>query len=461
MNAYEYALSNRERHLDELKDLLRLKSISALSIHNEEMVRTASWLAEHLRHVGMTRAEVIPTAGHPIVYSEWMGAERAPTVLVYGHYDVQPVDDDGAPEKWRTPPFEPTLQDGNLYARGSSDDKGQLFAHIKMVESYLRTAESLPVNLKILLEGEEEISSVNLHGFIENHQDLLRPDVVVISDGQILATDRPAISYGLRGLLYTEIEVKGPRTDLHSGSYGGVVHNPAQALCEIIAGLHFKDGRVDVPGFYDSVRALDAKERNALASVPWTTEEFVHETGVPVPWGEEGYTLRERVGARPTLEVNGLVSGFTGEGPKTVLPSAALAKVSCRLVADQDPLVIYELLKARVSALTPNTVRSEVRILSHGFPSIIDLDSPMVDAAARAYQRGFGASPVFMRDGGSIPVVATFQRMFRVPVLMVGFGLPDDHLHAPNEKLKLDHFYRGINTAIALMEEIAAVGRRE
>ncbi len=451
MNAYEYASTHHDAYLDELKSLLRLQSISALSEHNAETAKTADWLADNLRQIGMTRVEVYKTGGHPIVFAEWSGATGAPTVLIYGHYDVQPVD---PLELWDTSPFEPTIKDGNLFARGAADDKGQVFAHIKAIESILKADGKLPVNVKFLIEGEEEIASEHLDPFIEANTDLLRADVCVISDSHILATDRPVIVYALRGLTYMEIEVHGAKGDLHSGAYGGTVYNPLQALCEIVAALHKPDGTINVPGFYDRVRPIDQKEREALKQIPWTDEEFFAETGLHSSWGEQGYSRREQIGVRPTLEVNGIVGGFIGEGPKTVLPAKALAKISCRLVAAQDPLEIYELVKKRVAALTPAAVTSEVRLLNTGYPASVDLNSRAIEAASAAYERGFGARPVYLPEGGSIPVVATLQNTFKIPVLLIGLGLPDDNLHAPNEKFKIDHFYRGIDTAIALFEQI-------
>jgi acetylornithine deacetylase/succinyl-diaminopimelate desuccinylase-like protein len=460
VTAYEYAARRQEQFLDELKELLRIPSVSALPEHRPDINRAAEWLAGHLRRIGMPAARVIPTEGNPLVFAEWNGSPGAPTVLVYGHYDVQPVDDARAPEKWRTSPFEPTIQNGSLYCRGASDNKGQLFCHLKAVEALLQTEGRLPVNLKIILEGEEEISSGSLTRFIPENAESLKADVCVVSDSSILAMNRPSICCSLRGMVYTEIEIHGPRTDLHSGIYGGVAHNPAQALCEILAALHDDQGRVNVPGFYDGVQELTVREQEMLAQVPWSAEDFTRETGAPAPWGEAGYSLRERVGARPTLEVNGIVGGFIGDGPKTVLPAMALAKVSCRLVADQDPAQVFRCLQDRVRALTPATVTSEVRLLSTALPAVIDIDSPVMDAAIRAYERGFGARPVFTRDGGSIPVVATIQHTLHIPVLMVGFGLPDDNLHAPNEKIALESFYRGIDTTIALYDAIGA-GRRD
>ncbi len=456
MTPYEYASAQHDAFLNELKTLLKMKSISTLKEHDDDTARTAQWLADHLHHIGMTTVSVFKTAGHPIVYAEWLNAPSAPTVLIYGHYDVQPADADPR-DPWLSPAFEPTIRDGYLYARGAADDKGQIFAQIKAVESYFKSDGSLPINIKFLIEGEEEEGSINLDRFIETHQDLLRADACVISDSHILATDRPMIVYALRGLAYTEIEVIGPKADLHSGAYGGVVYNPAQALCEIIAGLHNPDGSVNIPGFYDKVPPIAAAEHEALEKLPWTDEEFFAETGVPVAWGEPGYSRREQVGRRPTLEVNGIVGGFIQAGSKTVLPSRALAKVSCRLVGDQDPHEIFDLLKKRVAELTPAAVRSEVRLLNWGFGATVDIQSPAMEAAVAAYERGFGAKPIYLPEGGSIPVVATLQKTFHIPVLMIGMGLPDDNLHAPNERFKLEHFHRGIDTAIALLEKLGTM----
>ena len=373
-------------------------------------------------------------------------------MLVYGHYDVQPVD---PIELWNTPPFEPTVRDGNLYARGAADDKGQVFAHIKAAQALLETTGRLPVNLKFIIEGEEESGSPSLEPFIASHADLLAADVALISDTHSRSLDQPTIVYALRGMSYMEVEVFGPKRDLHSGSYGGMVHNPAQALCEIIAQLHDANGTVTVPGFYDRVRALDAEERAELNKASYTEAELKQETGVPAAWGEAEYRLHERTGARPTLEVNGLVGGWTGAGAKTVLPAKALAKVSCRLVADQDPDEIYALVKAYVAEITPPTVTSEVRLLHKGNSAITDRHSPAMAAAIAAFEEGWGARPIFTREGGSIPVVADFQRILGTPVVLLGFGLPDDALHAPNEKFTLECFYRGIATSISFLNKFA------
>lgn len=454
-DAFAYIDSQKETFLEELKTLVRMPSISTLPENAADLRNAAEWLANQLRAVGMNGVTIYPTPGHPIVYGEWLGAAGAPTVLIYGHYDVQPVD---PLNEWHTPPFEPTVRDGNLYARGSSDDKGQIFANIKAVQALMQTrGGTLPVNVKFLIEGEEEIGSANLDAFIESHKDLLRADVAVISDTAMLRADQPSIVYALRGLTYMEIEVRGPDHDLHSGQFGGSVHNPLQALCEIIAALHNPDGSINVEGFYDKVRIIDDNERRAIASTPLDEATWKLQTGAPQPWGEPSYSLRERVSARPTLEVNGLVGGFTGVGAKTVLPAKAMAKVSCRLVADQDPYEIERLVRAQVEKLTPPGVTSEVRGLNFGHPALVAIDSPAMMTAVAAFERGFSARPVFLREGGSIPVVATFAKLFGIPTLLMGYGLPDDGAHGPNEKYNLECYYNGIKTSAALLEEIGKV----
>jgi acetylornithine deacetylase/succinyl-diaminopimelate desuccinylase-like protein len=451
MDPYEFIEAHDEEFLENLKDLLRIPSISTMSEHKGDILRAAEWLKTFFESVGMTRAEIFETPGHPLVYAEWLGAGDAPTVLVYGHYDVQPVDDPD--HQWLSDPFEPEIRSGNLYARGATDDKGQTLAQINAAHSLL-AARQMPVNVKFIIEGEEENGSPSIYPFIEHHADLLAADVVAISDSHILALDRPSIVIGLRGMTYMEIEVHGPSHDLHSGAYGGVVHNPAQALAEILAAMHDKEGRITVPGFYDKVRVLSAADRAELAKNPYTLEELVAETGVREPWGEPGYEMHERLGIRPTLEINGLVSGWTGEGAKTVLPAKALAKVSCRLVPDQDPDEIYRLVQRYVASITPDTVTSEVRKVHEGMWAVMETGSPYMQAAVRAYEFGFGKRPVFMREGGSIPVVGTFQKVLHAPVILMGFGLPDDNLHAPNEKFTLEAFRRGMKTVVRFYQEL-------
>jgi acetylornithine deacetylase/succinyl-diaminopimelate desuccinylase-like protein len=443
--------AKRDHFLEELKDFLRIPSISTLSEHSADVQRAAEWTAAQLRAAGMTRVEIMPTAKHPVVYGEWNGAPDKPTVLIYGHYDVQPAEREAG---WLSDPFAPEVREGNLYARGASDDKGQVYANLKAVQLLMETHGRLPVNLKFLIEGEEEIGSPNLDSFIAAHKDMLRADVIVISDTAIQSLGQPSIVYGLRGLVYVELEVRGPKHDLHSGGFGGTVHNPAQALCEIIAALHQPDGSVAVEGFYDKVRPLTAEERALIAQTDVSEEEWRRLTGAPQPWGEAGYSLRERVGARPTLEINGIWGGFTGEGSKTVLPAKATAKISCRLVPDQDPYEIEALIRAQIAKLAPPTVTWELRSLNHGYPALVPLDSVAMQCAVAAYERGFGARPLFLREGGSIPVVATFTQTYGAPVLLVGYGLPDDGAHGPNEKFALECLYRGIHTAAALLEEL-------
>jgi acetylornithine deacetylase/succinyl-diaminopimelate desuccinylase-like protein len=454
-DAFSLVDSRRAELVEELQAYLHIPSISTLSEHKEDVRRAAEFTAGALRKAGMSTVTLYETPGHPIVYGEWLNAPGKPTVLIYGHYDVQPVDDPH--NEWVVPPFSAVVQNDRIIARGSSDDKGQVFANIKAVEFLMQAnGGTLPVNVKFLIEGEEESGSVNLDQFIAAHQSLLQADVAAISDSAVLSLDMPAVVYSLRGLAYMEIHAQGPDHDLHSGQHGGAVHNPLQALAEIVAALHNPDGSVAVEGFYDTVRPLSPEERKAIAEVPFTEGGWLQETGVPAPWGESAYTVKERTGARPTLEVHGFMGGFQGEGAKTVIPAKAAVKISCRLVADQKSKEIYELVKRHVAKITPPTVRTEVKLLNHGEGAIVPIDAPAMKAAARAYERGFGKAPVYMREGGSIPVVATFQTTFNIPVLMVGYGLPNDNLHAPNEKFELECYYRGVKTMIALLEELGA-----
>ncbi len=442
--ALEHARANRARYREQYFDLLRKPSISTLSEHRTDIQQTAEWLATDMVRAGLQGVQVIPTPGNPLVYGEWLGAGRdAPTVLVYGHYDVQPVD---PVDQWLSPPFEPVERDGLVYARGASDDKGQMFLHIKAAESLLATGGA-PVNLKFIFEGEEEVGSPSLEPFVLEHADLLAADSALISDGRIISPSQPSLVYGLRGMTYMEVRVHGPRRDLHSGSYGGTVHNPAQVLAEIIAALHDAEGRVTIPGFYDRVRLLSPDERAALSRVPYTLEQWQEETGLEQPWGEPEYTLLERAGARPTCEVNGIWGGFQGEGGKTIIPARAGAKISMRLVPDQDPHEVARLFTDYVRSLAPSDVQIEVIQLTGGWPAITPIDSPEMRAAARAYEVIWGVPPVFTREGGSIPIVATFQNRLKAPVVLMGFGL-DDNVHSPNEHFSLDHFYRGIDTVI-------------
>ncbi len=452
-DARTYARANSERFRHELHELLRIPSVSADPAHVADVQRAAEWLAAHMRGLNMQNVQIIPTAGHPVVYGEWLGAGAdQPTVLVYGHYDVVPAE---LVDGWETPPFEPVEKDGKIYARGATDDKGQLFIHLKAIESYLQTGGHAPVNVKFLLEGEEEVASENLPPFIKAHLDLLRADVCVISDTSMRTIEEPAITYSLRGMVYIEVEVQGPSRDLHSGLWGGAVHNPALALVEILSRLHNPDHTIAVPGFYDDVVPLTPEERALIAQTELTEEQFRQMTGVSALWGDANYNIRERITARPTLEINGLWSGWTGPGPKTIIPARAGAKISARLVGNQDPNTIYRQLRQYIESLAPPTVAVQVTLLSADKPALIPYDLPEIQAAARAYAKAWGASPILTRSGGSIPVVADIHALMGIPVVMMGYGLDDDGLHAPNEHCSIEMFQRGIETAIVYLEELA------
>ena len=443
--ALSYARARRGGFVSELKEFLRIPSVSSQPDRAGDVSRCAHWLARHLKKVGLDQVRIIPTRGNPIVYASWLRAPGRPTLIIYGHYDVVP----GEPlREWHTPPFAPTLQNNNLHARGASDDKGQLFSHIKAIESYLKTTNSLPVNVKCILEGEEEIGSTHLTSFIAKNKRALRADAAVISDTRMLAPDQPVIGYAQRGGLRAELRVKGPPHDLHSGNFGGAVHNPLQALCEIIAGLHDANGRIAIPGFYADVRRWDDKERAFMMRTGPTDERILKDAGLELGWGEAGLNLYERTTIRPALTVNGIGGGHQGPGAKSIIPAQAMAKLSFRLVPDQDPKRVARLFREHIAHITPPAVRSSVRVFSPIEPALVDRNHPAVRAAALAYQKGFGASPVFLRSGGSIPVVNTFQKILKIPAVLMGFGLPDDHIHGPNEKFHLPNFYNAIATSI-------------
>ncbi len=451
--ALDHARANRGRYLNQLFDFLRIPSISTQAEHKPDVQRAAEWVAADMRRVGLTNVQVVPTAGNPIVYGEWLGAgEEAPTVLIYGHYDVQPVD---PLELWQSPPFEPQIRDGLIYARGVSDDKGQMFIHIKAIESMLSANGRLPVNVKLIFEGEEEIGSINLEAFVLSHREMLAADVSLVSDTGMITPDQPLIVYGLRGMCYMEFRIKGPKRDLHSGGYGGTVYNPAQLVAEIIAALHDEKGTVTIPGFYDRVRPLTDEERRAINSAPYSLEQWQSETGLRKPWGEPEYTLHERIGARPTCEVNGIWGGWQGEGGKTIIPAEAGAKISMRLVPDQDPQEIARLFAEFVRERVPDDMQVQINDLAGGWWAITPLDSPAMRAASRAYEATWGVPPVFAREGGSIPIVATFQKELNAPAVLMGFGLRDDAAHAPNERFREDHFYKGIDTVIHYFHYLA------
>jgi acetylornithine deacetylase/succinyl-diaminopimelate desuccinylase-like protein len=454
-NVIDFINVNRDRYLEELTALLAIPSISALPEHAADVTRCAEWCADEMRRIGLQNVKLVPTPGNPVVYGDWLGASGAPTILFYGHYDVQPVD---PLDLWISPPFEATVRDGEIYARGSADDKGQVFMHLKAVEAHLQQNGRLPVNIKFILEGEEEVGSAHLDDFVRAHKDDLKADVVVISDSAMFGRGVPSICYGLRGLAYFQIDLRGSSTDLHSGSFGGAVANPAFVLAQMLAQMKDRGGRIKIPGFYDDVLPLQEEERKAWATLPYNEKQYKKDFGIPKVFGESGYTTLERTWARPTFEVNGLLSGFTGEGAKTVLPAVAMAKVSMRLVANQDPDKIAALFDTYVKDIAPKTVDVKVTRMHGGKPWMTAYDNPFVQAAGRAIERGFGRAPVFTREGGSIPVVSTFQEELGLPSVLFGVGLPDENAHAPNEKLDVANFHNGIIASAILYQEIASVG---
>ena len=443
---------HRDRFVEELKTFLRIPSISAISQHRPDIERAAAFVAAQMQAAGL-QAEIVPTAGNPIVYGEWLNAPGAPTVLVYGHYDVQPAD---PLDQWKTPAFEPTIRDGQIYARGATDDKGQMLTHIKGAEAWLKTVGHLPVNLKFVIEGEEEVGSNNLDDFLLAHRERCRCDVAVISDTSQYGPGIPAITYGLRGILACEVTVHGPRQDLHSGIFGGAIANPCNVLAQMIATLHDADGRVAIPGFYDTVVPLLDEERRGFAALPFNEQEFLGAIGAAAPQGEKGFTSLERRWARPTCDVNGLFGGYSGEGPKTIIPAQATAKITCRLVPNQDPHKLTVALEQHLRKVAPPSVRVDFRT-AHGCPATIcDIHSPYMAAARRAVAAGFGAEPVLIREGGSIPVVGTFRSILNVDTLLLGWGQNTDNLHGPNEHFSLASFQQGIQASARLWKELAS-----
>lgn len=442
--ALEYTRQHEADFLSTLQEILAFASISTSEEHFAEIQEAAHWLARRLEWLGLQNVAVMPTAGQPVVYGEWLGAPGKPTVLIYGHYDVQPVD---PIELWHTDPFKASLDGEKIFARGASDMKGQVMACLNAVEAIIRTGQ-LPVNIKFLLEGEEEIGSPSLTKWIADNKDLLKADFCLNPDAGMLGKEHPTITYGLRGLASFELTISGPDHDLHSGVYGGVAHNPAKALAELLAGMHDENNHITLPGFYDSVRPLEAEERAHLAKLPVNAEFIKQQTGIPEVWGEAGYTPVERIGGRPTLDVNGMLSGFTGAGQKTIIPAWAMAKITCRLVPDQTPEAVYEQFKRYLEAKAPKTIRWDLKLYGGGEASISDIDKPWVAALSQAMQTVWGVEPLFKREGGSVPVVGLMQTALGMESVLTGFGLPDDNLHAPNEKLDLPTWHKGTETLI-------------
>ncbi|RNC83322.1 MAG: dipeptidase [Balneola sp.] len=444
-----YIETNQDRFLEELLDLLRIPSISTDSTKKEAIQKAANFLIEQLHSLELSRVELFETPGNPIVYGEHCPYPDRPTVLVYGHYDVQPSDPD---ELWDTPAFEPTIKNGNIYARGASDDKGQAFTHVKAIESFVKSGNPIPVNVKFILEGEEEIGSPNLVPFLETHKELLACDMVLISDTAMFGKDQPSITYGLRGLAYMEVEVIGPNRDLHSGVYGGAVENPLNVLCEMVSKLKDENGVIQIPGFYDSVVPLTQADRDASASLPFDEEAYKKSLDIEAVHGESGYTTLERASARPTLDVNGIWGGYQGEGAKTVLPSKAGAKISMRLVPDQHPKEIARLFKEYFESIAPETVKVTVTEHHGGFASITNLDFYGLKAGAKAFEEVYEKEVLFSREGGSIPIVADFKRVLGVESILMGFGLTSNAIHSPNEHFSIEDFYRGIKTSARFFE---------
>lgn len=447
--AQSYIDQNKDRYVEELFELLRIPSISTDSTRKEDILQAAQYLSDQLNHIGLSDVEIFETPGHPIVYGQYKASPDKPTVLVYGHYDVQPSTPD---ELWTNPPFEPTIKDGRVYARGASDDKGQAYTHVKAIEAFLKSGQELNVNVKFILEGEEEIGSPNLVPFIEAHTEMLACDMVLISDTAMFGEGIPSITYGLRGMAYMEVHVTGPNRDLHSGVYGGAVENPLNVLAEIIGKLKDENGVIQIDGFYDKVKALTDEERTEYKKLPFDEEAYKQTLDISAVHGEEGYSTLERASARPTLDVNGIWGGYQGEGAKTVLPSKAGAKISMRLVPNQDPQEIAQLFEKQVHALAPDTVKVEVVEHHGGHPSITDLSFYGLKAAAKAFEEVYGKAPLFAREGGSIPIVADFKKVLGVESILMGFGLTKDAIHSPNESFSLEDFQRGIKTSAKFFE---------
>ena len=454
MNVLDYIETKRESNLNELKEFLRIPSVSTKSENKADVEKAARWVAEKLRAAGLDKVEIEPTKLHPLVYGESLKAPGKPTVLIYGHYDVQPAE---PLDLWTSPAFEPTVRDGNLFGRGTADDKGQVHIHIKALEALRAASGKLPINVKVMVEGEEEVGSVGLWDFVQANRERLRADALIVSDTSMLAKGVPSVTYGLRGLNYYEIELTGPAQDLHSGAFGGAVPNPITILAEMIAKLHDKNFRITVPHFYDDVAVLSRRERKALNALPWKQKEFRKTVGAPALFGEKGYTIVEQLWTRPTLDANGIWGGYTDEGAKTVIPSKAYAKISTRLVPDQNPEKIAKLVERHVRKLLPKAVTCKFEILSTGKAWVAPYSHPIFQKALHALEEGFGKKAVFIREGGSIPFVSQMHDTFKVPCVLLGFGLPDENAHAPDEHIALENYFGGIKSVALFYEELASL----
>jgi acetylornithine deacetylase/succinyl-diaminopimelate desuccinylase-like protein len=453
-NLAEYIEGHRDEHLTELCEFLRIPSVSAKSEHKPDIERAARWVADNLRAAGFQKIEIVPTNLHPLVYAESLEVPGKPTVLFYGHYDVQPAE---PLDLWTSPAFEPSVRNGNLFGRGTADDKGQVHIHLKALESILKVDGKLPINVKVLIEGEEEVGSVSLWDYVQKNQEKLQADALVVSDTSMLAKGVPSITYGLRGLNYYQIELTGPARDLHSGVYGGAVPNPLTILSELFAKLHDRNFRVAVPGFYDKVAKISAPERKSLNALPWKKKAFEEAVGAPGYAGEKGSSIVEQLWTRPTLELNGMWGGYQGEGAKTVIPSKAFAKFSTRLVPNQDPHATAKLVEKHVRKLLPKTVKCKFEVLSTGKPWVAPFHAPIFKIAQGALEKGFGKKAVFIREGGSIPFVTQMHDTFKVPCVLIGFGLPDENAHAPDEHLALENYFGGIKAIAHLYSDLATL----
>ena len=452
--AISYARENQQRFLNELKDLLRIPSVSTAEEHKGDVLKAAEMVAADLKRIGFEHVEIIATSGHPLVYADWLHAAGKPTALCYAHYDVQPAE---PLELWTSPAFQPEVRNGNIYGRGTADDKGQVHIHLKALESLHQLHGKFPINIKVLIEGEEEVGSVSLWDYVQSHKEKLKADALLVSDTSMLGKGVPSITYGLRGLNYYEIELTGPARDLHSGVYGGAVPNPLTVLTELFAKLHDKNFRIAVPGFYDDVASVPTTERKALNALPWKEKDFKHAVGAPDYHGEKGFTTVERLWIRPTLELNGIWGGYQGEGAKTVIPSKAYAKFSTRLVPNQNPQKIAKLVEKHIRKLLPKSVHCRFEVLSTGKPWVAAYKAPIFQVAQSALQKGFGKKAVFIREGGSIPFVTQMHDTFKVPCVLIGFGLPDENAHAPDEHLALENYYGGIKAIAHLYEGLASL----
>ncbi|MCB0744477.1 MAG: dipeptidase [Ignavibacteriae bacterium] len=448
--------SNKENYINELKDYLRIPSVSTSSSHKKDMLTCAKFVSNKLKDAGMTKVKIIPTKGHPLVYGEWLKAPEKPTVLIYGHYDVQPVD----PIKlWNSDPFEPVVKGGKIWARGANDNKGQNFVHIKSVEAFMKTQKKLPVNVKFLIEGEEEIGSENLESFLKKNQKLLKCDAVLISDTSLYAEGIPTINYGLRGLAYMEVEITGPNKDLHSGSFGGSVANPINELAKLINKLQDKNGKITIPNFYKDVIPFTKKENDNIKSLNFSDAKYAKELGVNELQGEKGFNTLQRLWGRPTLDCNGIWGGFTEEGAKTVLPSKATAKISMRLVPNQNPDLIAKEFTKYVKTLVPKSVKVKITAMHGGSPVVIPLDDPAILAASKATSKAFGKKTVYTREGGSIPIVVDFVKLLNAPAILMGLGLDSDNIHSPNEHFSLKSFELGVLSSAYFLDEFSQLNK--